>query len=365
MQEKTSDTKKYFGFLNEGSPEYWFQLDNWNHAVLISGHDNLTHWQNNNISIGFDRWDFWLHKVCGDPRISQEINTQGISKAKFDLLVLRGFPRKHRLKWLTLFQDRSADYKVLSDGIQAELSTNFRTTDLGYEQYFNKLNCEKFQNYKSLSSFYDESETISLDFLPHRKVFQDCLVNIILETTVYDTTSPFLTEKTYKTLINARPFVILGDTNSLLKLRQEGFKTFDDFCDESYDSERNLDKRIEKTVMSTVQLIDACRRYPMEIDKICQHNQQLFFKSNLLNTVNSCAEWGSKDLMIQYLFERGCSKCKTFDRKCFPVANFLDKDMLVPQLNWDFGYCNAQVLYMSNRIYEREFAKHPELPRNT
>jgi hypothetical protein len=118
------------------------------------------------------------------------------------------------------------------------------------------------------------------------------------------------------------------------------------------------------SVISSIAITTALLAEKIKPEKVFV-NQQLFFKSNLLNTVNSCAEWGSKDLMIQYLFERGCSKCKTFDRKCFPVANFLDKDMLVPQLNWDFGYCNAQVLYMSNRIYEREFAKHPELPRNT
>ena len=55
------------------------------------------------------------------------------------------------------------------------------------------------------------------------------------------------------------------------------FKTFDKFCDESYDLETDLDKRIEKTLDSTIQLIDAGRHYPTEIDKICQHNQQLFF----------------------------------------------------------------------------------------
>jgi hypothetical protein len=301
VQEKTSDDKKYFGLINEGSPEYWFRLDEWHHTVLVTGHDNFTQWQNNNISIGFDRWDFWLHKVCGDPRISQEINTQGIAKSKFDLLVLRGAPREHRLKWLKLFQDRSTDHKVLSDGIQTELSTDFRTTNLGYEQYFNKLNCEKFQNYNMLPSFYDEADTINLDFLPHRKLFQDCLVNIILETTVYNTTSPFFTEKTYKALINARPFVILGDTNSLLKLRQEGFKTFDNFCDESYDLERDLDKRIEKTVTSTIQLIDACRQYPKEIDKICQYNQQLFFNRHRLE--RKLAKFGKLCLTQLYQME--------------------------------------------------------------
>ena len=79
------------------------------------------------------------------------------------------------------------------------------------------------------------------------------------------------------------------------------------------------------SVISSIAITTALLAEKIKPEKVFV-NQQLFFKSNLLNTVNSCVEWGSKDIMIQYLCERGCSKCKTFDRKCFPVANFLDKE---------------------------------------
>lgn len=298
FKDTNTADKKYFGLIHEGSPEYWFDLDNWHNTTLITGHENLTQWHNSNISIGFDRWDFHMHKVCSDPRISQEINKQSVKNAKFDLLVLQGVPRPHRVKWLSSLQERSTDLKVLTDDTQTELITNYRTTTLGYEQYFNKLNCQKFLNHTMFPSFYDDADTVSSSFLPHRKLFNDCLVNVILETTAYYTDSPFLTEKTFKVLINARPFVILGDTNCLAKLKQEGFKTFDKFCDESYDTEIDLDKRIEKTLDSTIQLIDACRRYPTEIDEICQHNQRLFFDRTRLE--HKLAKFGK--LCLTYLY---------------------------------------------------------------
>jgi hypothetical protein len=99
-------------------------------------------------------------------------------------------------------------------------------------------------------------------------------------------------------LINLRPFVILGDTNILRKLRKEGFQTFDEFCDESYDQEVDLDLRTEKTINATLQLIDACKLHPEKIDKICQHNKQHFFKINRLE--NKLSEFGK--LCLEHLY---------------------------------------------------------------
>jgi hypothetical protein len=100
LKNSTTADKKYYGLPNEGSPEYWFDLDNWHNTTLITGYENFTQWQNNNVSIGFDWFDFQMHKINGDPRISQEINTQSISNAKFDLLVLRGKNKPARVRWL-------------------------------------------------------------------------------------------------------------------------------------------------------------------------------------------------------------------------------------------------------------------------
>lgn len=55
-----------------------------------------------------------------------------------------------------------------------------------------------------------------------------------------------LTEKTFKPICLAMPFVIVGTTGSLEYLRSYGFKTFGDFWDESYDTETDDVRRIEK-----------------------------------------------------------------------------------------------------------------------
>jgi hypothetical protein len=78
-------------------------------------------------------------------------------------------------------------------------------------------------------------------------------------------------------LANCRPFVILGDTHSISKLKQQGFKTFDQFCDESYDQETNLQDRMVKVITACKQLNTAAKQHPAEIDVICQYNQSRFF----------------------------------------------------------------------------------------
>ena len=53
-----------------------------------------------------------------------------------------------------------------------------------------------------------------------------------------------MTEKVYKPLTNFHPVIYLGNTGSLKKLKEVGFKTFHPYIDESYDEEPNGVKRL-------------------------------------------------------------------------------------------------------------------------
>lgn len=52
------------------------------------------------------------------------------------------------------------------------------------------------------------------------------LINVVTESTTY--TNLFLSEKTWKPIIGLRPFLILGDENLYIKLKELEFDTFDD-----------------------------------------------------------------------------------------------------------------------------------------
>lgn len=64
--------------------------------------------------------------------------------------------------------------------------------------------------------------------------YQDCLVDIVSETHVSGNTY-FITEKSTRPIWLKKPFVIFSAKNHLAYMRQQGFRTFGDFWDETYD----------------------------------------------------------------------------------------------------------------------------------
>jgi hypothetical protein len=92
---------------------------------------------------------------------------------------------------------------------------------------------------------------------------KSALWHIVTETVFYDH-KLHLTEKIFKPIVSKRPFILVGAPGNLAYLKSYGFKTFDQWIDESYDNELDPDKRISLIVeqieklcsMSNAQLND-------------------------------------------------------------------------------------------------------------
>jgi hypothetical protein len=69
------------------------------------------------------------------------------------------------------------------------------------------------------------------------QVFKDSWVSVISEASFGDSDNTlFLSEKIFKPIACLHPFIIVGNKHSLQRLREMGYKTFDGFIDEGYDS---------------------------------------------------------------------------------------------------------------------------------
>jgi hypothetical protein len=66
------------------------------------------------------------------------------------------------------------------------------------------------------------------------KFYPDFLIDIVSETCV-EGRSFYPTEKTVRSMLMKKPFIIMGPKCFLIHLRQMGFKTFGDYWDEDYD----------------------------------------------------------------------------------------------------------------------------------
>ena len=288
-------TSGYYGLVFEGHIDYWFKKAIPKNAVIITGHEHFSE-TSNFKSLGFDYWDVMLYNEFQTSALYYEINQSSVRSAEYDVVVPVGSPRSHRLEFLKILNEQKQNLTIVTDDRQSVLDTNLRFGTLGIETYLNKLGLKKYESYRVFPSFFDTNNSRSLDHLPHKKMHSIARVNMILETTIRDTTYAYLTEKTFKVLAHRRPFVLFGDTNSLKKLQAQGFLTFEKYCDESYDNIADPVIKGQQIIETTKQLVDSCKKYPDEIDNICRHNQELFFKGQ--RHADNLARFGRKILEI-------------------------------------------------------------------
>lgn len=93
-----------------------------------------------------------------------------------------------------------------------------------------------------------EHGTVGVHHLyPHKneiEIFKDIFLWVAAET-YCPNGYPYFTEKTIKPIIYERPFITYGNPGTLAYLKDYGFKSFGDFWDESYDDEKDDNKKIE------------------------------------------------------------------------------------------------------------------------
>lgn len=105
--------------------------------------------------------------------------------------------------------------------------------------------------------------------------------SLVTETLVSN--SFFITEKTYKPIVLEHPFIIYGCPGTLEYLRTQGYETFPEFFDESYDLDANEISRLNKILdniekFSNLSNSEKQKRYRDIIPKL-KHN-----RNNFLNT---------------------------------------------------------------------------------
>ena len=157
------------------------------------------------------------------------------SNKKHEFLYLNKFPRPHRVTLYEKLQnekllDKSIyTFRMLEDPVILEQKYELPGVDTRMYPRFGK----------------DQDMT--------EAPYVDTACSLVSETNVNDT-DVFMTEKIWKPIIAQHVFVVHGNYLYLQKLREMGFKTFNTYFDESYDLERDSQKRIDKIVQLTKDL---------------------------------------------------------------------------------------------------------------
>ena len=115
--------------------------------------------------------------------------------------------------------------------------------------------------------------------LATRNASADCFAEIVTEFNCSDN-KVYLTEKVARAIVNKKPFLLIGDKNSLKELHDMGFKTFNNFWGESYDTQPGIYNRIKKVMyqlQNIVQTVDLNQPYTDEMHSVLEHNYNHFF----------------------------------------------------------------------------------------
>lgn len=113
----------------------------------------------------------------------------------------------------------------------------------------------------------------------NKAMYEQTLLSIITETIVVANTV-LISEKTWKSVAVGHPFMILGSTGTLKELKKMGYKTFDQWIDESYDDAITIVEKVEIICKNIQKLkdmsLDELIKIRNEMKDICIFNQKHF-----------------------------------------------------------------------------------------
>lgn len=152
--------------------------------------------------------------------------------------------------------------------------------------------CRKFQ-YKNHQhelipgGLNERSSRFIAPFLSHGLVY-------LVTETVAEYPYPYFSEKTWKAIVNKKPFMMIGSQHSLHTLREFGFQTFDRWWNEDYDAIKNSSDRIEAVVDELAKMapmtVPEMEKMLAEMESVLDHNfhhLSVFFQKDLDNIKNN------------------------------------------------------------------------------
>ena len=203
-------------------------------------------------------------------------------------LLLGKIGKENRARVIYKFYQR----KILSftvAGLLGKRNEIYQTLKIKDDEFYRDIR-KYTKSPDKVSTEVTPSGTTSQGWSNSSLVYDKSSVSYICET--FDTVDHgnFVTEKTYRPIINKHPFVVHSAPGMIEYLKENGFKTFDKLIDESYDKLEMSENRIDKTIDQSIKLLEHCINNPEHVQNIVDHNyNQLFDRAqHQLNELKKC-----------------------------------------------------------------------------
>jgi hypothetical protein len=214
---------------------------------------------------------------------------QSIGRDKKDFLLLSRHWKLHRLLLLSHLHKIGLEKNLVS------WDNKFYTQNIVEEMYIHDKNEEFGKLIKETSSLLDIPDLTKIAGFgfEDKNIYLNSYISIVTESAFFQSKGPddifvkfptgYLSEKIFKPLGHCQPFILAGPAKSLEYLRNRfGFKTFNPYIDESYDTEcddfarlRLIQDEITKFSSKSKEEKDE---FLNNVKEICIYNQNLFLK---------------------------------------------------------------------------------------
>lgn len=204
------------------------------------------------------------------------------------------YKQNHNVRLFNCLNKRSRSHRMwfYSLLVQANLSQEGLISMYNFKQpetYLQGISIDQslvdLANNSLPSLIYDQNNIEYPDSYYINRIRKDiCLdswVSVVSEASVADTDmTVFISEKTFKPIAAMHPFIILGNRESLVKLRELGYKTFNGFIDESYDSLPTFERMSAIiTALKKIQAIPDKLAWYRSMQEILEHNYHTFISN--------------------------------------------------------------------------------------
>lgn len=191
-----------------------------------------------------------------------------------------------KIKWLdttNLKINQSEIYQKLNDNTNlVNMNGPFNVDQTIIEPIW--ITNSEFKNIWPSTNDYSAGQTPALfNFTknPLQDAYKDSFIDIVTESRYAQPTGN-ISEKVLQAIQYKKPFILVAPSYSLEYLKTFGFETFNEFWDESYDSEANHETRMIKILKLIDQInkmpIEDCRILYNKMKPIIEHNFSLFDK---------------------------------------------------------------------------------------
>ena len=235
--------------------------------------------------------DFFLWRTYNEIVNKQKsfVNNSWNAESK-QFLFLTGKPEKeHRIGLLYSLEQQGLTSRCVSSLFINELNQDTCRQILGVDDKEFQRFVNKFNNSPDFVGL-PTAASVHYGGIPYNVNLFQTKFRLISETHI-NSASPWITEKTWITILNQQPFLIAGDVRTCRKLNSFGYKTFDSALCCVYDTVANWPQRKTALLKNVEQWLDTEYNFSADV----KHNYNTLIqqaKNNLTNWNNYCKSIG-------------------------------------------------------------------------